>query len=129
MENHSDNVVKLEMSPRLREDLATAATWGRIIAIMGFCSCFFSLLFSFKRGTIASGIISVAFSVVLYIFLLKFGTNVKKGVDTNDQQMLTEGLFNLKIYFKIIGYLIVICIIIFVLAIAFGLLGALVKFR
>jgi hypothetical protein len=129
MENNFNNLLNLEMSPKLREDLRTASTWGRLVAIMGLCSSLFSLLRSFSLGgsQIVGGLISVTLSVVLYIFLLKFGSQVKKGIDTNDQEAFNDGLVNLKMYFKIIAYLIIIFLIIAALAILFIIVLAMLK--
>lgn len=129
MENNVSDIFKMEMSPKLRDDFRTAATWARIIAIMGFCACVCSLLINFKARSYVSAIVSAGLSVALYIFLLKFGTQVKKGLETNDQQMFNEGLINLRTYFKIIGVVLIIIIIIVILAMLFGVLGAMIGLR
>ncbi len=124
MENNVNDLFKIDMSHKLRDDFRTAAIWARIIAIIGFCSSVCSLFINIKAGSYVSAIVGAGLSVTLYIFLLKFGTQVKKGVEGNDQQMFNEGLINLRTYFKIIGIIMIIVMIIVVLAMVFGALGA-----
>ena len=129
MENNVSDIFKIEMSHKLRDDFRTAALWARIIAIIGFCSSVCSFVINIKAGSYVSAIIGAGLAVVLYIFLLKFGTQVKKGVESNNQQMFNEGLINLRTYFKIIGILVIIVIIIVILAMVFGILGAMIGLR
>ncbi|MES2328969.1 MAG: DUF5362 family protein [Bacteroidota bacterium] len=128
MENNLNDIFKLEMSPKLKEDLRAAATWGRIIAIMGLCSAALSLIVSITRGAVLSALIVAAISVFIYLYLFKFGNEAKKALDTNDQQLLNEGLLSLRTYFKILGVIMIIVIIICVLAIVFAMVGAMIKF-
>jgi ABC-type branched-subunit amino acid transport system permease subunit len=118
----------LEISPKLRSDLSEAAVWGRVIAILALCSSALSLIVSFKRGMVIFSIISAAISVFVYLYLLKFGSQTKKGLETNDQQLLNDGLRNLNTYYRILGVILIIVIIICVLAFVFLALGAMIKF-
>ncbi len=127
MENNMNDISTLEVSPKLRSDLREAAVWGRVIAILGLCSSALSLIASFKRGMVFFTLISAAVSIFIYLYLLKFGSQTKKGLETNDQQMLNDGLRNLNTYFKIAGIILIIVIIICVLAFIFLMLGAMIK--
>ncbi|MEO7532161.1 MAG: DUF5362 family protein [Sediminibacterium sp.] len=127
MENNLNDLLKLEVSPKLKADLLDAAVWGRIIAIMAFCSSALSLIVSINRGAMVTAFISAGISVFIYLYLFKFGAAVKKALDTNDQQMLSEGLHSLRTYFKILGVIMMIVIIICVLAFVFLLLGSMIK--
>lgn len=119
---------RLEVSPKLRSDLQEAATWAKIIAILALCSSALSLIVSFKRGMVFVSLISAAISVFIYIYLLKFSSQAKKGLQDNDQQMLNNGLGNLNTYFKILGVILIIGISICVLGFIFLLIGAMIKF-
>ncbi|MES2372795.1 MAG: DUF5362 family protein [Bacteroidota bacterium] len=119
---------KLEVSPKLRSDLQEAATWARIIAILALSSSALSLIVSFKRGMIFFSLLSAAISVFIYLYLLKFSSQAKKGLQNNDQQMLNDGFRNLNTYFKILGVILIIVISICVLAFIFLIVGAMIKF-
>jgi pilus assembly protein TadC len=128
MENNTNDISTLEVSPKLKSDLREAAVWGRIIAILGLCSSGLSLIVSLNRGMVVFSLISAAISVFIYLYLLKFGSQVTKGLDTNDQQKLNDGLRNLNTYYKIAGVILIIVMIICVLAFIFFVLGAMIKF-
>jgi pilus assembly protein TadC len=128
MENSIHDIPTLEVSPKLKSDLREAAVWARIIAILALCSSALSLIVSFRRGMIFFALISAAISVFIYLYLLRFGSQVRKGLDTNDQQSLNDGLRNLNTYYKILGVILVIAIVICVLAFIFLALGAMIKF-
>jgi hypothetical protein len=104
MEHNIDDLFKIEMSNKLRDDLRTTANWARIIAIIGFVSIFCSMMVNISTGAFFTAFFTAAFSVLLYIFLLKFGRQTKAGIDDNDQDSLNEGLLNLRTYFKIIAW-------------------------
>lgn len=117
MEHNIEDLFQIEMSPKLRDDLRTTANWAKIIATVGFVSLFFSLMVNISQGAFGSAFVSTAFYVLLYIFLLKFGTLTKKGTDDNDQDSLNDGLLNLRTYFKILAWVMIIaaavCVVFF----------------
>jgi pilus assembly protein TadC len=127
MENSINDISTLEISSKLRSDLREAAVWGRVIAILGLCTSAFSLIVSFKTGMVIFSLISAAVSVFIYLYLLKFGSQTKKALETNDQQTFNDGLRNLNTYFKIAGVILIIAISIGVLAFVFFVLGAMIK--
>ncbi|MEO8173667.1 MAG: DUF5362 family protein [Sediminibacterium sp.] len=128
MENNPDDIAKLEVSEKLRYDLRSAAEWGKLIAILSFISSGMSLIIGFRKGSIVLSVIFAAISVFVYFFLFKFGAEVKKAIDSNDQEKLNSGLRNLETYFKILGVIMIIVLIICVLAIVFLMLGRMIKF-
>ncbi len=118
------------MSPRLQNDFATAAFWARFIAIAGMATTLVSSLLQIIKGVPGAYIgafVSVGFSVLIYIFLLKFGNLVKKGITNTDQQSFYEGLTNLRTYYKVVSLLLIICIGIGLIIFIFAILLATIK--
>lgn len=121
MENKLIDVYELQVTPKLKQDLAAAANWGFITAILGLASAALSFLLNISKGMIGSSIINLAIFVLIYIFLLQFGKKVKTALQTNDQGIFLEGLKSLQTYFKILGVLLIVVLAILVIAILFGL--------
>jgi L-lactate permease len=122
MEHNTEDLFKIEMSNKLRDDLRTAGNWAKIISILGFVSAFCAMMVNLSNGSFLSAIFGAAFSVLLYIFLLKFGSLTKKGIDDNDQDTLNDGLLNLRTYFKIVAWLLIIVIVFVVIYVLFFVL-------
>jgi hypothetical protein len=129
MENYTENINSNTISPKLKDDLAAAAYWARIIAISGMVTSLISAVVSISRGlaiAYVTGFISLGLSALIYIFLLKFGMQIKKAFTYNNQQEFNAGLDSLKTYFQIISLLLIIvfgvCLIIFLFAMVFAML-------
>ncbi len=130
MENYTEEKTGLHMSPRLKNDFTAAAFWARFIAVTGMATTLLSALFNMiegKPGAYISAFISVGFSVLIYIFLLRFGNLVKKGIAHTDQHSFYEGLTNLRTYYKVISLLLIICIGIGLIVFIFAILLATIK--
>ena len=129
MENYTEERQGLHMSPKLKSDFTTAAFWARFIAITGMATTLLSALFNMiegKPGAYIGAFVSVGFSVLVYIFLLRFGNLVKKGIAHTDQHSFNEGLTSLRTYYKVISLLLIIFIgIVLIVFICIILLAAL----
>ncbi|AXY78272.1 hypothetical protein D3H65_31630 [Paraflavitalea soli] len=136
MENNSnqgDNLFNLSIEGAARELLQTAATWARIIAIVGFISgglSLIGLIFGSPQANAAvaasSTLISlpfIALGVIINVFLFKFATNILGSLANMSQVQFNEGINNLRTYFKIIGILIIIGLSLVVLIVMFYGLG------
>jgi hypothetical protein len=121
MENKLTDLYELQVTPKLKQDLAAAANWGFITAIVGMISAGLSFLLSVSRGMVAGSILNVAIAVLIYIFLLQFGRKTKQALQTNDQGLFLEALKSLQTYFKILGILLIVALSIFVIMVLFGL--------
>jgi Family of unknown function (DUF5362) len=130
--NQSDNLFHLNIEGAAREFLDTAATWARIIAIVGFISAGLSLVAAFVSksssnsaamvGGIFGALISAAITVAINLFLYRFATHTKSSLSSMNQGEFNEGIINLKTYFKILGIIMIIALALIVLLIlAFGL--------
>lgn len=107
---------KLDVTPKIKQDLSTAAVWASIVAIVGFVSAAISLLRGLMLGGFIAVIISAGIAVLLNIYLFQFGKASKKALESNDATQLDEGLSDLKTYFKIYGILVIIGLVFFVFA-------------
>jgi len=135
MENNSiqqDSIFGFTLTPNLREQLSTAAKWGKIVAIIGLVNTGISLLAQLTkaRGLSSAGIggllgslIVTALYIVLYVFLLNFGRKVSKGIVETEQGIFNEGLNDLRLYFKIGGIVVIVCLSILVLAFIIAILS------
>jgi small-conductance mechanosensitive channel len=70
-------------------------------------------------SNLASVVITFVIALALFYFLNKFSKMTKAGVDGSNQQLISEGLGSLSTYFRIIGVLLIICIVLVVLAVLF----------
>lgn len=123
-----DTLSDLSIDNTARQYLLTAATWARIIAVIGFIGAAISLLqaviggsevarassMAYTGGVLVS-MLFVAVVVVINIFLLKFANNTLKGLDDVNQLRFNEGVNNLRTYFKIVGILLIIVVSLVVL--------------
>lgn len=113
MELYNEDQTGLTVSPKLKADLLQAANWAKIIVITAWITSVLSVIVNVSKNTklaFVSGFISIGLSILIYIFLFKFGSEVKKGIDNNDQEMFNTGLFSLRTYFKIVSLLLIIAL-------------------
>ena len=143
----------LKITPEIKEYLFTTARWGKFLSIVGFVFMAIFALMGIFFGTIIAnlpGSTSDAFGQSPFIgfipymyplfadfytipiyFLYKFSTQLKKALQTDDQQSLSNSFSFLKKHYKFIGVLTAIIIGIYafflLIAIAFGGMGALME--
>lgn len=120
-----DNIFDLKIDDTARGYLRTAATWAKIIAIAGFVSAGLTILELIIQGAgtgtyefIAGFLLMLLFmsiGVVVNIFLYRFASNTLKGLNTISQVQFNEGVNNLRIYYKLIGIIFIICISLIIL--------------
>lgn len=104
------DIYSLQVTPKLKQDLAEAAKWSRITAIAGFVSAGLTLLLNISRGSLIGSIITAALYALIYIYLLQFGKKMKAALQSNDQGEFLAGLKDLQTYFKICGVLLIIAL-------------------
>lgn len=135
----NDNLFDLSVDTTARDLLKSAATWAKIVAIIGLSSAALGVVQAFlvsrNVGSTAMGtasnvlisIIVVAFSVILNIFLLRFATSMQSGLRGVNQPQFNAGVSNLALYWKVMGIFIIVAMSLMVLAvmiaIAFAALG------
>lgn len=142
-QNQLDNIFNLGFDDSGRDYLTTIALWARICSIcafIGYAVALFAAFFgkarlpdnevsglaaSFGRGSLIAGaLISAIIGGAINYFLYRFGADAKDGLANMDQIKLNEGLMNLKTYFKILGILLLIILIICGLALVIVILSA-----
>jgi hypothetical protein len=143
MENqqHSDNLFSIPIDAEGKELIRTIAWWARLIAIIAFIGYAVALIVSFMKpdividgevyatsrtSSVIGAVISAAIGVAINSFLFKFGNSARAGVDAMDTSLLSDAFNNLRIYYKILGIIVIICLVLFGLIFLFAMLGALV---
>ena len=141
MENQDTNqsLFDLRFDENVKQNLRTAATWGGIAAIISIIGSALGLINYFVQAgkpktyrfegfqemrvqtnnsnNLVSVIITLLIAIFLFYFLNQFAKTTKAGIDGNNPQQISQGLGSLSSYFKIIGVLLIICIVIFGLVI------------
>jgi len=137
MENQDTNqsLFDLRFDENVKQNLRSAAVWGGIAAIISISGSALGLINYFVQAgkpktyrfegfqemrtqasssnSIVSVIITLLIAIFLFYFLNQFSKTTKAGIDGNNSQQISQGLGSLSSYFKIIGVLLIICIVIF----------------
>lgn len=117
--------------------LINCAKWGKFLAIIGFIGVGFMVLGAlfmvgigsapFGAGNIVGGVGAVMYLIMaaVYFFpclyLYQFSTNMKAGIEANDQAQVESGLKNLEQMFRFVGILTIVFLSIYVLMIIIGI--------
>ena len=143
-EENESSLFTLSIDPVIKNNLRETARWAKILAIAGIFLLFVVVLAgvyryiklselsdavgaAFEKAKIAVILtyiilLAVAFFPMLYIF--RFSSKMKQSLNTNDQQSFVEAFVHLKIYFKYLGIVVLISIVLLILSFFFGVLGA-----
>jgi hypothetical protein len=136
MENYNEpqELFNFGIDVRARELWKSIAGWAMIIVIATAVGWVFDIIkavlvsgkirqyegFGASSRIAGAGIGSVIFGIVLGLvmmfFLYQFASLTKKGLANMNQDELNRGFGNLKVYFVIIGVLLIICLAIFLIA-------------
>jgi len=134
MENQDTgkSLFDLSFDENSKQQLKGASTWGGYAAIISIAASVLSLVNYFIQrnnvksyqfegfpemrttagsGNIVSAFISFIVAIFLFYFLNKFSKTTKAGIDGSNQPLISEGLGSLASYFKIIGVLLILCIV------------------
>jgi len=134
-QTQQEDLFDVEVDIVAKKHIIDIAIWAKIVAICAFVSYGILLITTFLGGqnsaegfaasasramTISFVLVIVIIFVIINIFLLKFSIDAKNGVENNHQSLLENGFNSLRIYFKIIGILVIVMIslllIVFLLA-------------
>ena len=145
MENQDVNksLFDLSFDENTKQQLKGAATWGGFAAIISLAGSILAIISYFiqrgntksyqfegfpemraqsqSSGNIVSAFITFIIGLVLFYFLYKFSKKTKAGVDGSNQPLISEGLGSLSSYFKIIGVILILCIVFIGLAVLIGI--------
>lgn len=145
MEQHNLNVFESNgLDERSRAYLLETTRWTKFLSILGFIGVGLmilglfammlmgSALTAFGGGMAAFGMIGFTIFFVLVIALYvypiyalwKFTTNMKSGLNSNNQELITEGFRYQKNMYRYMGILAIIFMSFYLLGIIFGGLGS-----
>jgi hypothetical protein len=125
------------------DTLRQLALWAKIISVCAFIGYVFSLagaLFAHPKSSVLldeqssaltvarTSNILVTFLIVIIggainYFLYRFAVGIDRGVRSMDALKVSQGFNSLRIYFKILGIILIIALVIIVLAFLIGLAG------
>lgn len=140
-EERPSSLFDLHVDAALLDQLKTVSLWARINAYVSFVSYGVGILkaaigrlpdmaegstemaLAAGRGAqLAGALISAIFGVIISIFLLRFGNQLRDAINQQSQPMFESGFNNLRIYWKIIGILLIIVLSLMVLVFFLALL-------
>ncbi|MFP5039933.1 hypothetical protein [Parasediminibacterium sp. JCM 36343] len=122
MENiNTSRLEKLEINPKVEQDLKISANWGKAVALISVLSSCLSIIEALmKNKNIITEIALLAFTFFCAYFQFAFGRDVAKGIENNDQITMNDGFNSLRLYFRIYGILLILLIVVMLVLIVFS---------
>src|SRR5215471_4920943 len=129
-QNYKENsLFDLSIDETAKNHLRSMATWSMVIvvsAVIGYVLAIVKALqtkpqtiqsegfgASFTTGgNLGSAIFGIVIGLLINYFLFQFANRINRGVSGMSQSDLDTGFYNLKIYFAIIGVLLIIVLVI-----------------
>lgn len=137
-----DNIFDISFDTALRASIKQAAVWAKVCALCAFIGYAIALVVAIfgrqdyvtetegfqvgnllRAGNLAFVLISTLIGVVINYFLFRFATATARGMDAMDSIQTNQGFEHLRIYFKILGILLIIVFAIAALFILFAIIG------
>lgn len=134
-----------QVTNRAKNFLATAATWGKFLAIMGFIGTAIMVLVGIAMmfvgsafsglgqnpvmgalGGVGFGFIYIILSLIYFfpsLFLFQFSSKTKASIRNSDSLELEEGLKNLKSLFLFLGISTIVMLVFYFLIILFAMIA------
>src|SRR5699024_4934396 len=149
MEQEESQEKPLIIDEEIKNHLLGTAKWAKFLAITGIIFSSLIVVLAFSMGSILSTIFSniipnspapagngtiftityLILAVAYFIpslYLLKFATRTKRSLSEDHQDKLTNSLYNLNQFFRFIGILTVIYLVIILLSIIAIFLGGII---
>jgi len=116
--------------------LADIRKWARFLSILGFVGIGFLILLGLAMGNIDTsefglpipgGILGIMYTIMAAIgffptlFLYRFSERMKAALTDNDTEELKLAFMNLRLHYKFIGIAAIFMIVLYLLAMIFGL--------
>ena len=142
------SLFSLSIDPVTKTHLSETAKWARFLAIVGFVFLIlmivmglFTSLFVSRYGDMYSNysnrgfmqaigagvaIFYILMAVVIFfplLFMLRFANQMRGALNSNNQELLNSSFQNLKIYFRYLGVLTIIGLVLMALSILFQIVG------
>ncbi|HEU4901804.1 MAG TPA: DUF5362 family protein [Flavisolibacter sp.] len=144
-----NSLFSLSIDPATKIHLAETARWARFLAIIGFVLIVFMValgvyssltisryedMFNGYRGSrsivdsvgVGVSIVYVIMAVVAFfplLFMLRFANQMRSALSSNNQALLTSSFQNLKIYFRYLGIITIIFLVLTILSLFMGIAG------
>lgn len=142
MDNQNNSLVLTDYA---KDFLRESTKWTKFLAIVGFIGIGLMVVAALLMGIFSlfmsdnmngarhfpSGIISILYLIMagLYYlpvyYLFKYSSETKKALDSNDSDLLEEGLENLKSHHKFLGITMIIILSLYLLLIVIGIFAGL----
>lgn len=150
MEARTSSLFSLNIDPVTKTHLAETARWARFLAILGMVVLALGLVVSLMGATVftrffgfptgiedesnaALGAVRIGMvvgtliisAIVFFplLFLLRFANAMQRAIAANDQGRLNEAFLNLKVYFRYLGILVIIFLVLYGIIIAIAVMG------
>jgi hypothetical protein len=145
MEKHDLNVFENNgLDETSKAYLLETTRWTKFLSILGFIFIGFMILFllimmvagsalsAYSPGMETFGVLGAVIVMILLVAfyfypiyaLWKFSTNMKSGINTNNQEQITEGFRYQKNMYRFLGIVAIIILALYLLIFIFGGLGA-----
>jgi len=152
MESKHSSLFSLTIDPVTKANLTETAKWARFLAIVGMVVLVVALAFTvysvmvlgqmsviapnagysvnpslndnMKIGIVIGSIIMLAIAFFPLLFLLRFANGMRNAINGNDQQRLNISFQSLKIYFRYLGIVVLIVLVMYAVIIALALIGS-----
>ncbi len=135
--NLLNSITEPEISEDAQSNLSSIAQWATLNSIIGLVSLVISLIMAFitfsktsalvgstnATSSLIGSLIGAGISLLLNLTLLAAAKNMKNGIADSDQGTFTLGVSKLNSYFKIMGILTIIGLIIFTLVLLVAIAG------
>lgn len=147
---NTSSLFSLTIDPVTKTHLSETARWARFLSIFGMivlalglivsllASTVFTRFFGFPTGVeddtnttlgalrIGMVVGMLLLSAVIFfplLFLLRFANAMRRAIAANDQGRLNEAFQNLKVYFRYLGILVIIFLVLYGIIIAIAVMG------
>jgi len=146
----TSSLFSLNIDPVTKTHLTETARWARFLAIFGMIvlalglvvslmgATVFKTFFGFptgiedetnaslsamRVGMVVGTIITLAIFFFPLLFLLRFANAMRRAITANDQNRLNESFQNLKVYFRYLGILVLIFLVLYGIIICIAIMG------
>lgn len=146
----TSSLFSLSIDPASKSHLTETAKWARFLAIVGFVFIVLMVIVGVYSSLAISGYedgydgnagqrslmnslgVGMAVAYLLlsliaffpFLFLLRFATNMHNALAANNQSALNDAFLNLKVYFRYLGIIFIICLVMMLLSVFMGIVGS-----
>ena len=147
----NQSLFSLHIDPVTKSNLNSVSNWAKFLAIVGLLVLLVALVASaltltvysdnvigstsesehgqqiarnLKIATAIGAIITIAMGFFPCFFLLKFANRMKRALTANNQEDLNRAFMLLKVYFRYLGLVILILVVLYVLLFLFQVMGS-----